>query len=68
MDHHALDHLDQQLDRLIAHCRQLEQANRQLRERENQWRTERMQLLRQRDATQSKVEGMITRLKAMEQA
>jgi len=68
MDQQALDRLDQQIDRLLARCAQLEQDNRQLRERDAQWRGERMQLLRQRDLTQQKVEGMITRLKAMEQA
>ncbi|WP_210397155.1 TIGR02449 family protein [Motiliproteus sediminis] len=68
MDSHALAQLDSQLNRLVAHCQQLEQENRALRARDSEWRNERMQLLRQRDAMRSKVEAMISRLKAMEQA
>lgn len=68
MDHHPLDRLEQQLDLLVSRCERLQQENQQLKERESSWRNERMQLLRQRDLTQQKIEGMILRLKAMEQA
>ncbi len=60
------EHLEHQLDQLIKRCESLQHENQQLLRRETEWKSERARLLQARDSTQSKVEAMISRLKAME--
>ena len=73
MSEQIFEHLEHQVDRLIERCQhlseenqQLQQENQKLLERETEWRSERARLLQARDNTQSRVEAMISRLKAME--
>lgn len=67
MEQQPLNELERGIERLLDHCRRLEEENRQLREREQSWRSERMHLVQQRDSVRTRVEAMISRLKAMEQ-
>ena len=59
--------LEYQVQQLLDLCQQLQQQNNQLRDREQALKLERNQLRQARDATQKKVEAMISRFKAMEQ-
>ena len=59
-------HLEDKLDELIALCSSLDKENRSLRMREDDWATERRELLIQNETARSKVEAMINRLKSME--
>ncbi len=67
MAEQIFEHLEQQIERLISRCQTLQQENAQLLKRDAEWKAERAQLLQTRDNTRSKVEAMISRLKAMEQ-
>ncbi|WP_263080734.1 TIGR02449 family protein [Endozoicomonas sp. Mp262] len=58
--------LDQKIEYLVALCQKLKEENKQLRYREKQWRTEREQLVERNEAARTKVEAMITHLKALE--
>ena len=61
-----LKHLEDKLDELIALCSSLDKENRSLRIREDEWATERRELLIKNETARSKVEAMINRLKSME--
>ncbi|WP_207061596.1 TIGR02449 family protein [Motiliproteus sp. SC1-56] len=63
----TFNHLEQQIERLVAEYQQLQKENRLLRQREAAWKSERAQLIQTQEATRGKVEAMINRLKAMEQ-
>jgi len=67
MSEQIFEHLEQQVDRLVERCQRLQNENQKLLKREAEWKSERAQLLQTRDSTRSKVEAMISRLKAMEQ-
>ena len=67
MSEQTFEHLERQIDRLIERYHNLQDENEKLLKRELEWKTERAQLLQTRNSTQSKVEAMISRLKAMEQ-
>ncbi|MBY4676901.1 TIGR02449 family protein [Marinobacterium arenosum] len=67
MTEHYFDALEQQIERLLARCQQLEQDNQHLRASEAQLREERARLLQINDQTRHKVEAMIQRLKSLEQ-
>ena len=67
MSEQTFEHLERQIDRLIARYHNLQEENEKLLKRELEWKAERAQLLQARNSTQSKVEAMISRLKAMEQ-
>ena len=59
--------LQQQVERLLEHCRHLQLENTRLQASEQNLKQERNRLLQVRDSTQKKLEAMIDRLKAMEQ-
>lgn len=61
-----LEHLEDKVDELIALCSALDKENKSLRRRENEWLSERRQLMMKNETARSKVEAMITRLKSME--
>ncbi|PSL14375.1 cell division protein ZapB [Marinobacterium halophilum] len=67
MSEHYFNALELKIDQLLAHVEQLEQENRQLRQQDIRLREERAQLVQLNDQTRGKVEGMIQRLKALEQ-
>ena len=61
-----LENLEDKVDELVALCSALDKENKSLRGRENDWLSERRQLLIKNETARSKVEGMISRLKSME--
>lgn len=62
-----LHNAERQLEHLLADYHQLQEQNRQLKKRANQWKSERAHLLQTRNSIQAKVEAMIGRLKDLEQ-
>ena len=66
MTEHYFNALEQKIDQLLQHCAQLEQDNKTMLEREQLLKAERAQLIQQNEQTQSKIEAMIMRLKALE--
>jgi cell division protein ZapB len=63
-----LQRLEKRLDELVAICRQLQQENQSLKERQNMLAEDRATLLQKNEQVRGRVEAMINRLKAMEQA
>ena len=61
-----LNAIESQVDELVALCNEHKRHNTSLRTRENQLNEERSNLLRKNDMARTKVEGMLTRLKALE--
>lgn len=59
--------VDQRVDEFIALCEEYKRHNKSLRAREMQLIEERANLMKKNDMARSKVESMITRLKALEQ-
>ncbi len=59
--------LANKIDDLIQLCDQLDQENRALKTDAANWLQEREQLVEKTEVARSKVESMITRLKALEQ-
>lgn len=60
--------LEQQINRLVARCEQLEQENRVLQSRQDDLMVERAGLLSRTEQARSRVEAMINRLRSLEQA
>lgn len=58
--------LELKVNQLIDLCRKLDAQNKTLIQEKSNWKTERAQILQQKEEARSKVEAMITRLKAME--
>ena len=67
MEVSQLQQLNDKLDLLIDKCRQLESDNKALKSMQEEWQQERMKLLQKNDLARSKIEAMISRLKALEQ-
>lgn len=61
-----LDRLDRQVDALLRYCARLEEENRVLRQSQDSLNAERASLLEKNEMARSKIESMISRLKAME--
>lgn len=59
--------LEQRLDDLVGVVDVLKEENRSLKQRQDALTSERAQLLQKNEQVRARVEGMITRLKAMEQ-
>ena len=59
--------LEQKVDELIELCAVLTRENRALRAQQQNWTTERAKLIEKNELAKSRVESMITRLKALEQ-
>jgi len=59
--------LEQKVDELIELCAVLSRENRALRTQQQNWTTERAKLIEKNELAKSRVESMITRLKALEQ-
>lgn len=66
--HPRLADLHAQLESLVRACTQLKDENRSLRQQQGQLITERAGLIEKNDLARSRVEGMINRLKAMEES
>ncbi|MDC0663202.1 TIGR02449 family protein [Marinobacter sp. SS21] len=67
MDQSELQALADKLDRLVEHCRKLEQDNATMRQLQDDWNRERAQLIQKNDLAKNKIEAMIGRLRALEQ-
>lgn len=61
-----LQRLEKRLDELLVICRQLQDENGSLRQRQDGLMEERAKLIQMNDQVRSRVEAMIVRLKAME--
>jgi len=63
-----LQRLEKRLDELVVICRQLQEENGSLKQRQDTLIEERATLLQKNEQVRARVEAMISRLKAMEQA
>ena len=61
------NNLEKKIDELIQLCSVLTKENRALRTQQQNWTTERAKLIEKNELAKSRVESMITRLKALEQ-
>lgn len=61
-----LARLEQQIDELLVLTQVLSKENRALRTQQQNWSTERAKLIEKNELAKSRVESMITRLKALE--
>lgn len=59
--------LEQKASELIELCAVLSRENKALRAQQQNWTTERAKLIEKNELAKSRVESMITRLKALEQ-
>jgi len=62
-----LQRLEKRLDELVVICKQLQDENRSLKQRQDSLIEDRATLLQKNEQVRGRVEAMITRLKAMEQ-
>lgn len=67
MDETVLKHLERRVDELLARLNALNSENRSLRESQAALITERARLIEKTELARTRVEAMISRLKAMEQ-
>lgn len=63
-----LRRLEKRLEELVAICRQLQEENHSLKQRQDALVAERATLLHKNEQVRGRVEAMIGRLKGMEQA
>jgi cell division protein ZapB len=63
-----LKRLEKRLEELVVVCRQLQEENQLLRQRQDSLIAERATLLHRNEQVRGRVEAMIGRLKGMEQA
>ena len=63
-----LQRLEKRLDELVVICGQLQEENRSLKQRQDSLIEDRATLLQKNEQVRGRVEAMIGRLKAMEQA
>lgn len=59
--------LERKMEELIKLCQLLARENHALKTRQNSWSSERAQLIEKNELAKTKVEAMISRLKALEQ-
>jgi len=67
MDKPSISRFSDKVEQLIAHCQRLEEDNARLSKAENELQAERTKLLQKNELAKSKIEGMIGRLRALEQ-
>ncbi|WIO74156.1 TIGR02449 family protein [Porticoccaceae bacterium LTM1] len=65
MDQDQLQKIEQKVDRLISLCSRLHKENLALKEREANLLRERSKLIEKNEQARHRVEGMITRLKSL---
>lgn len=63
-----IDLLERQVDELIQLCRRLQEENASLRTRQEALMTERGELIEKNEQARSRVEAMLSRLRAMEES
>ena len=67
MDNLSFPEIEKKVITLIDRYQQVLDENKRLREHQDAWKAERTLLLRKNDLARTKVETMISRLKALEQ-
>ena len=67
MSNSSFKTLETKVDELIKLCGDMKQENQLLRDRENQWRQEREQLLGKNQLARVRLEKVLRRLKALEE-
>ena len=66
MDQADLEALAARIERLIERNRQLEADNARLRQAQEDWQQERVQLMQKNDMARHRIEAMISRLRSLE--
>ncbi|KAA8983608.1 MULTISPECIES: TIGR02449 family protein [Gammaproteobacteria] len=66
MDQAELEALAARIERLIERNRQLEAENARLRQAQEDWQQERVQLMQKNDMARHRIEAMISRLRSLE--
>lgn len=68
MADNPLKTLDAKIDELIALCAELNRENRALKDQNAGWQQERRELIEQNSQARSRIQAVLERLRAMEQA
>ncbi|TDT40159.1 cell division protein ZapB [Halospina denitrificans] len=66
MEQSELEALAARIDQLIERNRQLSAENARLRQAQEEWQQERVQLMQKNDMARHRIEAMITRLRSLE--
>lgn len=66
MEQAELEALAARIERLIERNRQLEAENSRLRQAQEDWQQERVQLMQKNDMARHRIEAMISRLRSLE--
>ncbi|MFO7787791.1 MAG: TIGR02449 family protein [Halospina sp.] len=66
MEQAELEALAARIERLIERNRQLEAENARLRQAQEDWQQERVQLMQKNDMARHRIEAMISRLRSLE--
>lgn len=67
MSEHTLQHLSDKLDQLITQCEKLQGDNALLRQREQEWLVERVDLVEKNNQARARVEAVIDNLKSLKE-
>jgi cell division protein ZapB len=67
MSEHTLQELSDKLDQLITQCEKLQGDNALLRQREQEWLTERVDLIEKNNQARARVEAVIDNLKSLKE-
>ncbi len=67
MENNQVTALEQKIHEIIDLCADLNHENKSLKTKHNTWRNERAELMKKNELARSKVEGMIMRLRALEE-
>lgn len=68
MDNSPISRFSDKVEQLIAYCERLEEDNARLTKSQEELQSERSKLLQKNDLAKTKIEGMIGRLRALEQS
>ena len=68
MDESSISRFSGKVEQLIEYCQRLEADNAKLLKSQEQLQLERSKLLQKNDLARTKIEGMIGRLRALEQS
>jgi cell division protein ZapB len=67
MSEHTLQELSDKLDQLITQCEKLQGDNVLLRQREQEWLSERVDLIEKNNQARARVEAVINNLKSLKE-
>ncbi|MGI9285644.1 MAG: TIGR02449 family protein [Pseudomonadales bacterium] len=67
MENNQVKALEQKIHEIIDLCADLNHENKALKAKHNVWRSERAELMKKNELARSKVENMISRLRALEE-